>query len=92
MNYIKRTFDRGNDIAETLRTLTIQEEDKGMLTQKMSNLQDQAIISRKNKQFELEYKAMLDEVIKRVAKYDQNLFKTYTFLWVTVAMLYRRKL
>ena len=28
INYIKWTFDQGNDIAETLRTLSIQETEK----------------------------------------------------------------
>ena len=30
INYIKHTFDRGNDIAKTLRTLNLQETDKLM--------------------------------------------------------------
>ena len=28
INYIKRTFERGNDIAESLRTLSIQDTDE----------------------------------------------------------------
>ena len=45
-----------------------------MLILKMSNAIDPSIVTRENKQFELEYKAMLDEAIKRVDKYNQNMF------------------
>ena len=69
INYIKQTFDRDNDIAETLWTLTIQDTNKWMPILKMSNATDQAIVTRENKQFELEYIA-----IKRVDKYNQNMF------------------
>ena len=54
---------------------------------KMSNSNDQAIATRENKQFELEYKAILEEAIKRVDKYNQNKFKAYTFLWKNVDLL-----
>ena len=41
INYIKRTFDRGNDIAETLRTLNPQETDDWMPILKISNANDE---------------------------------------------------
>ena len=81
INYIKRTFDRGNDIAETLRTLSIQETEKWMPELKMSNETDEAIKTKENRQYELEYKAKLDKAIMRVDKYQQNLYKAYAFLW-----------
>ena len=64
INYIKHTFDRGNDITKTLRTLKMQETNHWMPTLKMSNSIDDEIKSRENWQFELEYKAKLDEAIK----------------------------
>ena len=48
---------------------------------KTSNADEQEIVVRKNRQFELECKAKLDEAIKRVDKEDQNLYKAYAFLW-----------
>ena len=69
INYIKRTFDCGNEIAETLRTLKTQNTDNWMPTLKMSIAKDQELVKRENRQFELEYKAKLDEAIKRVDKY-----------------------
>ena len=48
---------------------------------KISNAEDQELVKRENRQFELEYKAKLGEAIKRVDKYQQNLYKAYAFLW-----------
>ena len=79
INYIQRTFDRGNNIPKTLQTLTVQDSNKWMSILKMSNATDQSMVTRKNEQFELEYKALLDDAIKRIDKYNQNMFKAYAF-------------
>ena len=34
-----------------------------------------------NRQNKIEYKALLDEAIKRKDKNEQNLYKSYAFLW-----------
>ena len=81
INYIKRTFERGNDIAETLRTLTKQDTHEWMPKLKMSKAEDEETRRTENRQHELEYKALLDEAIKRKEKYHQNLYKAYAFLW-----------
>ena len=52
-----------------------------MQTLKMSIAKDQELVKRENRQFELEYKAKLDEVIKLVDKYQQNMYKAYAFQW-----------
>ena len=79
INNIKRTFDRGNNIAQTLRTLQKQETDDWMPIIKTSNADEQENIARGNRHFELEYKAKLYEAVKRVDKYHQNLYKAYFF-------------
>ena len=81
INFIKKTFDRENDIAETLRTLTIHDTNLWMPKLKSSSSEDENIAKTENRQFELEYKALLDEAIKRKDKYNQNLYKAYAFLW-----------
>ena len=81
INYIKRTFERGNDIAETLRTLTKQDTHEWMPKLKMSKAEDEETRRTENRQHELEYKALLDEAIKRKETYNQNLYKAYAFLW-----------
>ena len=92
INYIKRTFDRGNDIAETLRTLTMQETEKWMPILKMSSANDESIKTRENRQYEIEYKSKLDEAIKREDKYQQNLYKAYAFLWEKCSRAMQNKL
>ena len=48
---------------------------------KMSTATEEEIRTRENRQYELEYKAKLDEAIRRVTKYQQNIYKAYAFLW-----------
>ena len=81
INYIKRTFDRGNDIAESLRTLTLQPTKSWKPKLADSNSTEQKERENENKQNELEFKANLQEYIKRVTIYEENLFKAYAFLW-----------
>ena len=52
-----------------------------MPTLKMSTATEIEILTRDNKQFELEYKARLEQAMKRVGHYIQNLYKAYAFLW-----------
>ena len=81
INFIKRTFDRGNDIAEILRTLKLQDTSTCMPKLNMSTLDDTNIKTLENRQYELECKALLDEAIKRTDKYSPSLYKAYVFLW-----------
>ena len=52
VNHIKKTFDRGNDIAETLRTLVKVDTNPWKPTLKMSTESDALVQARENKQFE----------------------------------------
>ena len=81
INYIKRTFEYGNNIDKTLQTLKNQNTESWMPMLKMSVATDQKIISRENKQYKLEYKVRLEQAMKRIDQYDQNLHKAYAFLW-----------
>ena len=81
INYIKRTFQRGNDIAESLRTLSLHDTEKWKPSLTASKAEDEDIAKLENRQFEIEFKASLDESIKRVTTYKQNIYKAYAFLW-----------
>ena len=70
INFIKRTFDRGNNIAETLRTLTLQKTSAWMAKLNMSTSDDENIKILENRQYKLQYKALLHEAIKRTDKYS----------------------
>jgi hypothetical protein len=82
VNHIKKTFDRGNDVAEALRRLVKADTDTWKPTLKISTDADAAIVVREDKQFVLEYKAELDEAMKgKRTSYEDNMFKAYALLW-----------
>ena len=58
----------------------------------MSNASNESIKTRENRQYELEYKTKLDKAIKRVDKYQQNLYKAYAFLWGKCSRAMQNKL
>ena len=81
INYIKRTFQHGNDIAESLRTLTLKDMNEWRPALKMSSANDEETAKLENRQYEIEFKASLDEYMKRTTMYKQNIYKAYAFLW-----------
>ena len=81
INYIKRTFQHGNDIAESLRTLSLHDTQNWRPKLEASKSQNENIAKIENKQFEIEFKARLDESMKRTTIYEQNIYKAYAFLW-----------
>ena len=81
MNYIKHTFKRGNDIVESLQIHSLQQTKQWKVKLEDSIATDKKKRDNKNKQFELEFKANLQEFIKRITTYAENLFKACAFLW-----------
>ena len=71
----------GNEIAETLRTLTIQNTNKWMPKLKGSRAEDEETKFLENAQNQIEYKTLLDEAVKRKNKYNENMYKVYAFSW-----------
>jgi hypothetical protein len=67
VNHIKKTFDRGTDVAEDLRRLLKADTNTWKPTLKISTDADDAIVVREDKQFVMEYKAELDEARKENA-------------------------
>jgi hypothetical protein len=82
VNHIKKTFDRGNDIAEALRTLVKANTSLWKPTLLVSTETDAPVKEREDKQFVMEYKAeLVDESIRRKRTYEDNTFKAYALLW-----------
>ena len=78
-------FDQGNNISEILMTMVKIKTDDWMPTLKSSDkLDDEQLRERENRQFELQYKAELDEAMKRRRTYNDNLYKAYALLWKNV--------
>jgi hypothetical protein len=69
-------------VAEALRILDPTDTDVWKPTLSFStNTADATIEAQENKQFELEYKANLDEYMRRKRAYNANLFKAYALIW-----------
>jgi hypothetical protein len=81
INYVKKTFDRGNDVAEALRTLTPENTELWEPTLQFSIATDDVVSKQENRQHELKYKANIDEFMRRKRSYDDNLFKAYALIW-----------
>ena len=81
LNHIKKTYTRGNDISEALRTLEDPDSDQWKPTLIMSTETDADLKARENRQYELEHKAEYDEYMKRKREYEQNSYKAYAEIW-----------
>jgi hypothetical protein len=92
VNHIKKTFDRGNDIAEALRTLKPTDVSLWKPTLVFSTKTDAKIATPENRQHELEYKADLDEFMRRKRAYNDNLYKAYALVWERCAKAMQNKI
>jgi hypothetical protein len=92
VNYVKKTFDRGNDVAEALRTLTPENTKLWKPTLQFSAATEDTKVKQENRQHELEYKANLDKFMRRKRSYDDNLFKAYALIWERCAKAMQNKI
>jgi hypothetical protein len=92
VNYVKKTFDRGNDVAEALRTLTPEDTEIWKPTLHFSTEADDTTSKQENRQYKLEYKANLDKFMRRKRSYDDNLFKAYALIWERCAKAMQNKI
>ena len=75
MNHIKKTFTRGNNISEALRTLEDPNSNKWEPTLIMSAETNNDLKTRENCQYKLDHKAEYDGYLKRKREYEQNSYK-----------------
>jgi hypothetical protein len=92
VNYVKKTFDRGNDVAEALRVLEPCNTDLWKPSLAFSIESDATLKAQENRQYELEYKADLDEFMRRRRSYNENLFKAYALIWERCAKAMQNKI
>jgi len=92
INYIKKTFNRGNNVAKALQTLVRTDPETWKPTLKASKETNQADKDQENEQFKMEYKAELDEALKRKRMYNNNVFKVYSLMWERYAEAKQNKL
>ena len=92
LNHIKKTFDHGNDIAESLRLLREPNINLWRPSLRVSLKSDEDERVLETRQFELEYKSELDEATRRIRYYRNNRFKAYALLWERCAKSLQNKI
>jgi hypothetical protein len=91
INHVKMTFDRGNDVDEALRTPTTGDTDSWKPTLQFSTSTEDSTSKQENQQYVLEYKANLDEYMRKKRSYGDNLFKAYALIWQRCAKAMQNK-
>jgi hypothetical protein len=81
LNSVKKTFDRGNNGTEALRILEPTDTNLWKPALTFSIETDVSLKAQEDRQYELEYKADLDEFMRRRRAYNDNLFKAYALIW-----------
>ena len=81
INYVRRTYTKGEDIANALEKL--EEVDFTTLepVMKQSSSSDAAVKERENKQFEKQYEIKYTEYERRVNQYQENRVQAEAMLW-----------
>ena len=92
VNHIKKTFERGNDIAESLRILVKEETASWDPILQISTSSDADDKVREHRQNDMNYKSELDEALKRNRIYENNIFKTQALLQERYAKAMKNKL
>ena len=75
-----------------MRTLRRANTNDWKPTLRVSALTDFTLMSRENRQLEMEYKAELDESMRRKRIYEDNLYKAYALLWERCAKNMQNKI
>ena len=81
INYIRRTYDKGNDIATALEKLEEVDFTSREPQLKISKKTDQAEKAREDKQFEKQYEIEYTEFNKTKNKYEDNKCAADALLW-----------
>ena len=92
INYVKMTFERGNDIGEALQKLELENTDLWKPTLRRSTNDNETEAALENEQIKIEFKSELDEYMKRKRVYEDNQVKAYSLLWARCAKAMQNRL
>ena len=92
INHIKKTFDYVLDISEALRTLKEPDTDLWKTKLQASKLTDAAERAVEDRQFGMDYKAVIDETTRRACALTGNRIKSYALLWERCAKAMQNKI
>ena len=92
INHIKLTFEYGNDIAEALRNLELEDTNLWKPKLVQSKEADAATAAVENKQLDMEWQNEYKDFSKRRTLYTTNQPKAYSLLWERCAKAMQNKL
>jgi hypothetical protein len=95
INYIKKTYDYGNDIGSSMEQLEPIDTSSWKPKMQLSSKDDKTEASEKaleERQFEIEFKADYDEYRKRLQVLENNQTKAYALLWERCAKSMKNKI
>ena len=84
LNYIRKTYNYGDDIATAIEDQTDIDFDKSKPKLKFSKIKGKDKDDERNaenRQFEIDYKSELDTFQKKKTAYEMNTVKIFAFLW-----------
>jgi hypothetical protein len=81
VNFIKKSFNHGNDICTALRDLSPLEQDNWKVSMKFSESNDSYTRDQENKQYEMEFCLDYEEYKRRVNHHNNNHIKAYAMIW-----------
>ena len=81
INYIRKTYEYGDDIAIALEKLQHVKTDEWKPSMQVSLATEDVIREAENRQFEIEFKSDYDTYSKRKEVYTNNKTKSYALLW-----------
>ena len=84
VNYVRRTYDKGEDIAnalETLEEVDFKKEEPIMKVSTATGDKQQEQKEREDKQFEKQYEIQYQEYNRRITQYKENKAKAEAMLW-----------
>jgi hypothetical protein len=95
INYIKKTYDYGNDIGSSMEQLEPIDTSSWKPKMQLSSKDEKTEASEKaleERQFEIEFKADYDEYRKRLQVLENNQTKAYALLWERCAKSMKNKI
>jgi hypothetical protein len=92
INYIKKTYDYGNDIGSSLEALEPVDASSWKPKMQVSSKTEASEKALEERQFEIEFKADYDEYRKRLQVLHNNQTKAYDLLWERCAKSMKNKI
>ena len=81
INYIRRTYEQGRDIAKALEDLKHIDFDQHAPVLKVSKAEDKAVKEREDRQFEKEHVVDYTQHKERIRRYEEHMVKAEALFW-----------